>query len=195
MPLSEPVPREEMHRRAITIRGYHRNDGLFDIEAHLTDSRSKGFETADRGFIAPGEFLHEMWARMTIDDAMRIVASQAATDFGPLALCPGGATSFSRLAGLTIKPGFLKEAYARIGGVAGCTHLRELLQQMATTAFQTMVPVRGQRDASTGLTSASGPPRLLNSCFAFASDSPAVRRRWPAYYTGPDADRPDGDQG
>ena len=50
----------------------------------------------------------------------------------PYAICSSVAPSFTRLAGLQIKPGFLKEAAKRVGGTLGCTHLRELLQQMAT---------------------------------------------------------------
>ena len=34
MPLSPPVEREALHRRAIELNGYRRTDGLFDIEAH-----------------------------------------------------------------------------------------------------------------------------------------------------------------
>jgi hypothetical protein len=39
MPLSPPVSREELHTRAITLHGYRRDDGLFDIEAHLIDTK------------------------------------------------------------------------------------------------------------------------------------------------------------
>ena len=187
MPLSEPSPRKGIHLRDITIRGYQRDDGLFDIEAHLTDSRSAGFETFDRGPVAPGEFLHEMWARITINEDMQIVAAEAATDFGPHTICTGGAASFARLTGLTIQPGFLREASARVAGTAGCTHLRELLQQIATTAYQTLVPLRGKSEPSMGILE-NGRPRLLNSCFAYASDSPAARRRWPEFTTGPNTD-------
>lgn len=188
MPLSEPVAREHLHQRAIKIDGYRRGDGLFDIEAHLTDQRDYGFDSLDRGFVAPGENLHEMWVRLTVDEDMRIIASEAVTDHGPFGICPGGAATMPRLAGMVIGKGFLKEAYARLGGTEGCTHLRELLQQIATTAFQTLWPVRSRRVAATGSPDEAGATRLLGTCFAFASDGPVVRRRWPDRYTGPAAD-------
>ena len=40
MPLSTSAARESLHTRSITIGGYRRADGLYDIEAHLTDVKS-----------------------------------------------------------------------------------------------------------------------------------------------------------
>ena len=185
MPLSPPVPRELVHTRDIVVRGYRRDDGLFDIEAALADRREDPFSTPDRGTIAPGEKLHGMVMRMTVDEDMRIVASEADTEFGPFRQCGGGAETYGRLAGLTIRPGFLKAANERVGGTAGCTHLRELLQQMATIALQTVLS--GTRAGGAGdPRSSMGAARLLNTCHAYASDGPVVQRRWPELYTGPD---------
>ena len=43
MPLSPPQERELLHSRDIVLRGYRRADGLYDIEAQLTDTKSYGF--------------------------------------------------------------------------------------------------------------------------------------------------------
>lgn len=198
MPLSPPAERDLTHLRDIALRGYERRDGRFDIEAHIRDTKTLGFQNIDRGgWIAPGEPLHDMWLRLTIDDDMTIVACEAVTEYGPFAICPGGAGNFGRLVGLAIKPGFLRAATARVGGVDGCTHLRELLQQVATTAFQTLWPVRmrraeerrrqleaaGRDDAAIARDAS---PALLNTCHAYADTRDAVRRRWPHLYRGPD---------
>ena len=183
MPLSEPPERELLHRRDIALRGYRRADGLFDIEAHLTDTKTYGFPSEDRGFVASGEPLHGMWMRMTVDDDLKIAAFEAATEYGPYAVCPAAAPNFARLAGLSIKRGFLRAAAERVGGVQGCTHLRELLQQMATVAIQTLYSVRTRRDAE----GQPETPSMLNTCMAYAPDSPVVKRRWPHLYTGADA--------
>jgi hypothetical protein len=203
MPLSPPAQRDQLHLRDIQIWGYHRADGLFDIEGQLTDTKPYPLDTDERGVLPPGTPLHGMWMRLTINEHMTIVASEACTDFGPYAICPGGAESYSRLVGLTIKPGFLRAANERIGGAAGCTHIREMLQQMATTAFQTMWPVRsriaadarrkrhaaGQPDAQKSADPAKsadrdGAARLLNTCYAYASDHDVVKQRWPHLYSG-----------
>src|SRR5208337_2953744 len=147
MPLTEAAARDLLHTRDIQIRGYRRADGLYDIEAQLADAKSYGFVNQDRGYVDAGEKLHGMWLRLTLNETMTIVASEAATDYAPYAVCPSAAPAFARLTGLRIKPGFLREATHRVGGVAGCTHLRELLQQMATTAFQTIGPYRAWREA------------------------------------------------
>ena len=144
MPLSPPQERELLHSRDIVLRGYRRADGLYDIEAQLTDTKSYGSANRDRGYIHAGEPIHGMWMRLTVDEQRRIVACEAASDHTPYAICPAAAPNFARLAGLQIKPGFLKEAAKRVGGTAGCTHLRELLQQMATTAYQTIDPARAR---------------------------------------------------
>jgi hypothetical protein len=197
MPLSDPAPRKHFHTRAITIQGYAREDGLYDIEAELSDTRAEGFANRDRGWIHPGEKLHGMKFRLTIDDRMLIHDSEAVTEFGPFNHCGGGAANFSRLKGLTIKAGFLREAVGRVRGTEGCTHLRELIQQMATVAFQTLWPVRIQRERAAAEAARQarqqpakpsaddGSARLIDSCFAYAANGPVVRDRWPHLYTGP----------
>jgi hypothetical protein len=203
MPLTQAASRELLHTRDIQISGYRRDDGLYDIEAQLADAKTYGFVNQDRGYVTAGEKLHGMWLRLTLDDTMTIVASEAATDYAPYAMCPGAAPAFASLTGLRIKPGFLREAAQRVGGTAGCTHLRELLQQMATTAYQTISPYRAWREAqNTGEAAEPGSDKLdariaqkllssgasiVNSCRAYASDGPIVRRRWPELYTGTDA--------
>jgi len=203
MPLSPPPDRELLHSRDVVLRGYRRTDGLYDIEAQLTDSKTYASANHDRGVIAAGEPIHGMWLRLTVDEERRIVAAAAASDHTPYAVCPGAAPNFARLAGLQIKPGFLKEAAKRVGGTVGCTHLRELLQQMATTAYQTIDPARARREAQAAgernepdsdrlldmriTMTMEGAPAILNTCIAYGSESPVVRRRWPHLYTGPEA--------
>jgi len=199
MPLPPPAIREALHTRAIEIEGYRRADGNFDIEAHLTDTKSFGQTNYDRGYIAPREPIHDMWLRLTVDPAMHIVEAVAVSDKTPYAACPSAAPNFSALAGLTIKAGFLRDANHRIGGTAGCTHLRELLQQMATTAFQTINPAKARQvlprdDYETPGTDKvdariaeimGGPPKILNTCLAYSEHGEVVRRRWPHLYKEP----------
>ena len=181
MPLSQPAARREpIHTRRIELQGYSREDGLFDIEARLTDTKTYGFGTDDRGWIDAGEPLHGMSMRMTIDEELTIVAFEAATDYSPHAICPDIAPNYAKLAGLKIGPGFLRAVAERVGGVHGCTHLRELMQQMGTVAFQTLYPVLAKRKAPAAATR----PSLLNTCYAYSADSPVVAKRWPEFYTG-----------
>ena len=183
MPLSEPVARELSHTRRIVLHGYQRTDGLFDVEAQLTDTKPYGFANEDRGFIDAGEPLHGMSMRMTVNEDMLITGFEAATDYSPYAICPQVTPNFAKLVGIRIGRGFVRAAAERVGGTHGCTHLRELLQQMATVAFQTLYPVLARRARP----ETAATPGLLNTCYAYSADSPVVQRRWPEHYTGPNA--------
>jgi hypothetical protein len=198
MPLSTPAAREPLHTRRIEINGYRRADGLFDIEGRLTDTKPFGFPNHDRGYVAPNEPIHDLWMRMTVNETMEIVACEAASDFTPYAVCPKAAPNFAALTGLHIRPGFLREATNRVRGTLGCTHLREMLQQMATTAFQTINPARARNDLkATSVPRGSdkfdakiaekmgGPTSIVGTCLAYGTDSPVIQRRWPHLYTGP----------
>ncbi len=179
MPLSEPVGRELLHQRDIVLHGYQRDDGQFDVEASLKDTKSYGFASDDRGYVVAGEPLHGMTMRMTVDAELLITAFEASTDYSPYSICPVAAENFGRLVGLCIGRGFLKAAAERVGGTHGCTHLRELLQQMATVAIQTLYSKRQQ--SGSGVNSPKG---LLNTCYAYSTSGPLVRKRWPEHYTG-----------
>ena len=194
MPLSPPADRELHHQRDIAMKGYERADGLFDIEAHLVDTKTYVFPSDYRGQVNAGEPLHGMWMRLTIDADMNVISCEAASDFTPYAVCPGAAPAFATLAGLKIGPGFNKAVNERVGGTLGCTHLREVLAQMATVAFQTLYPIRariarearanrpkGNDVAGEPPTAPGKKPALLGTCHANAPTSPVVRQRWPEW--------------
>jgi hypothetical protein len=182
MPLSEPAGRKPMHTRHVECRGYLRDDGLWDIEGHLTDTKPFDIPSHDRGGQIPaGEPLHEMWIRLTVDTDLTVHGVEVCTDHGPYAICGDIVDNFQVLKGLTIKPGWTQKTRALLGGTKGCTHLVELLGPVATTAFQTIYAARVKREKSTPLTR---PPALIGSCHAYASDGPIVKRRWPQFYTG-----------
>ena len=176
MSLSKPVQREQKHHRNIDIKGYTRNDGLWDIEAHLIDSKSYTFNNAHRGYIAAGEALHEMWLRLTVDENLVIKDIEAVTSHGPFTICPDATQNFKCLIGETIKTGWTKRTRQLLGGVKGCTHLVELLGPIATVAFQTVYGGNQQNRQS------GDKPLLLNSCYAFAENGAVIKEFYPDFY-------------
>jgi hypothetical protein len=179
MPLPEPSARQLTHTRSIACTGYKRQDGLFDIEGHLVDTKPFAFDNKDRGGrIGANEPLHEMHVRITLDLDLLIHDAIAVTEWGPFQICKNGADSFNGIIGIKIGPGWRREIKRVIGATAGCTHITELLGQMATTAFQTM----GAEWSKKSNSNTNEQPRLLNSCFAFADDGPVVQREWPLWY-------------
>lgn len=184
MPLSPSVPRKHLHTRTVTCHGYQREDGLWDIEAHMVDIKTYTFPNHDRGSIEAGEPLHGMWIRVTVDDDLLIHDAEAVTDHGPFHQCGDIAPAYAKLKGLRIGKGFDKQIRELFAGPAGCTHLRELLRPLATTAYQTIYPAREKKRRQE---SAHKRPLVLDTCYALRSDGAAVKREWPAFYTGPDA--------
>jgi len=182
MPLSKPDPRSHVHTRNIQCQGYKRDDGLWDIEGMMIDTKAYSFENADRGTISSGEPIHKMWLRLTVDDDLLIHAVEAVTDAAPFNMCGGITSAFQALKGLAIGPGWRRAVLQRLGGTKGCTHLTDMLMgPLAVVAYQTVRPPR-EKPAADG--SERKKPAILDTCHAFASDGQVVKRRWPEFYTG-----------
>jgi len=186
MPLPPPQKRKHIHTRNIFCEGYRREDGLWDIEGHLKDIKTYPFKNNERGEIKPGTPIHEMWIRLTVNDRFEIIEVEAETDYSPFKICRDITPNFKRLIGLKIGPGWRNRALKKVGGVDGCTHLVELLAPVATTAFQTIIPINNSRvaDKDKNLNS-DKVPRLLNTCHAFRSDGDQTKQLWPKFYNGP----------
>ena len=180
MPLSPPAPRKLQHTRAIECRGYEREDGLWDIEAHLVDTKTYVHTRRHGGRERkPGEPVHDMWLRLTIDLDMHVHDVEASTDSGPYPYCGDITPNFKSLIGLKIGRCWRREVNARLGGIKGCTHLVELLGPLGTTAFQATGRAREARSAGQPMTKR---PYQIGSCHVYKEDSPAVLERWPAFY-------------
>lgn len=187
MPLPQPSPRKHMHTRSISYRGYQREDGLWDIEAHMTDTKTYSINNNWRGELATGEPLHEMLVRITVDNNFIIQDVWAKTENGPFEMCPEIAPAYKALTGIQMGPGWRKSIRQKVGGVQGCTHLTELLFPMATVAMQTIWPLQSKIQKKEGkkLTPDKA-PKILNTCHAWDTSSPVVKENVPKYYTGND---------
>ena len=173
MPLPRSAPRKLLHMRDITLRGYEREDGMFDIEGHMTDAKTYSLSAVENppGLIA-GDLVHNMWLRLTVTADMEVHACETDMEAVPYGYCRGAASSMQRLIGLRIGKGFIKEAMSRLGGAGGCTHLRELLQPVATVALQTIN--KHVRAKITGTREVAPDPSRTNSCYSYAEGSPVL---------------------
>jgi len=116
--LSSPVTRTPLHTREITFSGYAREDGLWDIEAHLKDVKSHPFTTGSRTW-APGEALHDMWIRLTLNTELEIKAIEVAMDSHPHPECPEVIPPMDALIGAKLGKGWRKVVDAHLGGIKG----------------------------------------------------------------------------
>jgi hypothetical protein len=178
MPLPQPtVSRELVHTRRVRFEAYKRVDGLWDVEAHLTDIKPQDFELAS-GVRPAGVPAHDMWLRLTIDAAFNIVDAAASTDQMPYPpYCEAITPAYRNVIGLNLAHHFRLTVLERFGVRAGCTHLTELLVQFPTAAIQALAGERHARDAEAG-----HKPFQLDRCHALVTDGEAVRRYYPRWY-------------
>lgn len=179
MPLSSPAARERLHTRRVSYEGYRRTDGLFDIEAHITDSKERDYKLA-MGTRSKDIPVHNMWARVTIDRRFEVVDIEAVTDDMPYpGQCDRIGPEYKKLIGSNLLKGFRKAIAEKMGGVKGCTHLSELLGYLPTAAVQTFAGIRSETDSHDGRK-----PFQLDSCHALATTTETVRMYYPKWYVG-----------
>lgn len=181
MPLPPSVPREELHLRRIEVRGYRRVDGLYDVEAHMVDTKAQALTVGAGRLVQPGEPVHDMSVRLVVNEQLDVIDVIACTDAAPHGICPEAPKTLQSLQGLRIGAGWSKAIGERLAGRKGCTHLTELLKPLATVAFQTLWKVRENQPPAVD---ANGKPRKIDSCYAYASDRDVVRDKWPVYFIG-----------
>ena len=173
--LSPAVPREAVHKRQINCNGFVRADGLYDIEAELTDHKTYDFPSDFRGTVTSDLAVHHMVLRITIDRDRVIQHAKAITITGPYAICPTANSVFDNLIGLQIGPGWRRKVQAAIGGRHGCTHITELLGPVATIAYQTLYGEEARQKRQPGTLSdqdkQASRSQLANSCVGYADDS------------------------
>jgi len=176
MPLSAPSPRRRLHDRRVAYEGYARDDGLFDIEATLVDTKDQDL-TLLSGVRPAGEPVHHMRVRVTIDRDFVIHALEAHTERMPYpgdcdAIHPG----YEQLVGANLVSGFRRRLHDTMGAVRGCTHITELLGYLPTAAVQTFAGLRRREDEGTGK------PFQLDRCHALDTRGETVRRYYPKWY-------------
>lgn len=190
MALETTVKRIKLHHRSIQCEGFKRDDGLWDIEAHLTDQRSYdcSYDPEHRGGLIPaGENVHNMRVRLTLDLDFLIHDAVAISDETPFPICFKATEVMQRLIGLRMRKGWLKEVRERISTEVSCTHLIDLLTPIANTAYQTMhaaLEERAEQRKREDKNFTRQKLGILDTCIALASDGEVVKRQWPEFYTG-----------
>ncbi len=160
------------------MQGYLREDGLWDVEAELKDTKSYELELISRGRVPVGGYLHRMIFRLTVDDQLIIREVDAGMADTPYPDCNGASERYQELIGLKIKSGWLEEAKSVLGRKQGCTHLTELLPVLATGAIQTIRGYQINND-SNHETIINGKKYMLDSCYGFRDGGLAAHTFWP----------------
>ena len=179
MPLPTPSPRTRLHARRVSYEGFRRDDGLFDLEGHLTDVKDHDYALLT-GLRPAGVAVHDMWVRVTVGSDYIIQSIEVRTDGMPYETCDRIGPAYAKLAGASLLHGFRKTLYDAMGGVRGCSHLTELLAHAPTAAIQMFAGLR--REIEPG----GDKPFQLDRCHALETTTDTVRRYYPQWYRGVD---------
>ena len=168
----------------MVYQGYDREDGLWDIEAELTDVKTFSFQVPNERLFPGNEPIHGLKIRVTLNNQMVIQDIATSMDHIPHQECVGAPHGMHKLIGCTMGPGWRKVINQHVGGTDGCTHLREMLFNMATAAYQTLPSGQWLRRelANQPHPEVTQAPYFLGQCHSWAHDSPTVQRAYPMFF-------------
>lgn len=176
-----------MHRRTVECQGYLRDDGLWEIEARLVDSKPFAMQDRFRGPMQAGDPIHEICLRLAIDDELTIREAETSMLATPYPTCIHVQPILGRLIGEKIGKGWRELIRQKIGRLEGCTHLSELLGMAATALFQTMSNGKNPEgeDWPGNRAALTEPPFFVNGCYSWRTDGPIVAEIFPQFATKP----------
>lgn len=177
--------RRLMHRRSIECIGYLRDDGLWEVEARLIDTKPFAQRDPYRGVLQPGDPVHDIGVRLAVDDGMMIQEAQTMMRATPFPTCIEVEPVLQRLVGERIGPGWRDLVRRKIGRLDTCTHLSELLGPAVTTLYQTISygKTPDGRSSLEDHRSATEPPFYLSGCHSWRTDGPIVAELFPQFVT------------
>lgn len=183
-----PAPARQLkHRRSLEIEVYARSDGLWEVEAHLIDTKTRVAPMVD-GPRAAGVPIHHLQLRLVVDRELNILQAGSQSHWVPyFGHCEAHGDAYAALAGLNLLKGFRRAVQERLGGVRGCTHLTELAQTLPTAVIQGMV---GEVLDVRGTAPAAERPFQIDRCHALRSDGEAVRLHYPRWHRQRGANEP-----
>lgn len=185
MSLPPPVTRRALnHTRSFSIEYFQRDDGLWEIDARLTDTKTIDFKLKSRT-VPANTPLHDVLLRLTLDKQANIVDAIAVLPSVPYpGYCDTIGPAYKRMIGLNLLSGFRQGLRERLSGQQGCTHLNELAMALPDAAVLIFDLDKGNR-SPTGEPGTEKKPFELDNCHALRSDGPAVALYYPRWAINP----------
>lgn len=200
-PVHPSITRRPLHRRALDVQVFARDDDLFDVEASLPDTKSHDVPLAGAPRKA-GDPIHEMQLHLPIDATLTVTADTRWMPYPDACVDHGDA--YAKLVGPNLLKGFRQAAAERLGDTQGCTHLTELCQILPTAAIRTIADSfidtrerpnapsalppegaetpRGGPSASREGDAAGNPPFQLDRSHALKRDGTTVAKFYPRWH-------------
>ena len=187
MPLPSPSPQRRLkHRRTLSVEVFAREDGLWEVDALLTDVKTRDAPMV--GGVRPaGTPIHQLLLRLVVNAQMDVLQAGSSSQWVPYpGHCNEHSDAYAALVGLNLGRGFRKGVQARLAGVLGCTHLTELAQVLPSAVIQGLVgeviDPRGNQPGDTQ-------PFQLDRCHALRTDGEVVRLHYPRWARQPGANK------
>lgn len=160
------APSTAHHRRTIVIEVGDAPDGMVEVAGRLRDERPWASDPLDLPVV------HDLGLTVTVSLADFVVRA-VRVDFAtyPHAECVDIAEAHQSLVGVTLGRGWNAAVRERLGGPAGCTHLRELARSMAPTMLQAAFSSRlreGGRDDPEYREARAMLPLIADTCHVWA---------------------------
>jgi hypothetical protein len=180
MPLPPAAAHRQLqHRRRLEVEVHSRGDGLWEVDATLTDVKTRDLHMVD-GLRRAGEPVHEMLLRLVVDERFNIVQAGSETRWMPYTgHCNDHGDAYERLVGLNLLRGFRQALRERVGGVLGCTHITELAQVIPTAVIQAFA---GIVIDTRGTDEGAQQPFQIDRCHALRGDGEVVRLHYPRWH-------------
>jgi hypothetical protein len=181
--------RRLMRRRSVECVGYLRNDGLWEVEARLVDTKPFAQRDRYRGELKAGDPVHDIALRLAVDDRMTIIEAETTMRATPYPTCIEVEPILQRLVGERIGKGWRELVRQKIGRLETCTHLSELLGPAVTALFQTMSYGKTPEGGSSmdHQRAAGERPFFIGGCHSWRTDGPIVAEMFPQFATRPAA--------
>jgi hypothetical protein len=174
-----------MHRRSVECLGYLRDDGLWEVEARLLDTKPFARQDRRHGLRQAGDPVHDIRLRLAVDDKLTIHEAATTMQVTPYPTCVDVEGILQRLVGESIGKGWRALVRRKIGRLETCTHLSELLGPAVTTLFQTMSNGKNPegRNSIDDRRDAIEPPFFIGGCYSWRTDGPVVAEFFPQFAT------------
>jgi len=175
-----------MHNRSIQVHSFEREDGLWDIEAELIDSKAYAYSKRSGAVQAAGQPFHHMHLRITIDTNFEIKEALALYDASPFGeSCTAISSAYQDLIGMNLLKSFRQQVKERFSRTAGCTHMTELAAVLPTAAVQSMSGQKREEAETAGRK-----PFQLGGCHAWRTDGEVTKEHYPQWYVDSNATPP-----
>jgi Protein of unknown function (DUF2889) len=180
MTLPQAAPSRQLkHRRQIDVQVFVRDDGLWEVDATLIDTKTRVAHLGS-GPREAGVPIHEMLLRLVVNTRLDILEAGSETRWMPYTgHCGEHGDVYQRLVGLNLLDNFRLRLRDRVGGVLGCTHISELAQVLPTAVVQAFA---GEVIDTRGNAEGASKPFQIDRCHALRSDGAVVQQFYPRWY-------------